>query len=72
MKVNVDAWTTVSNEGSAKESYEFEKKPDVQTIRVPNPNEYEEGQKVEVKVIKNYEKDVWDIDRLKFEVEKIN
>ncbi|MFC7321472.1 hypothetical protein [Halobacillus campisalis] len=72
MDIEIEAWTTIGNAGSSTESYEFEKKPDAQTIRVSNPEKYEEGQKIEVKVIKNYEENVWDIDRLKFEVEKVN
>ncbi|CDQ20034.1 hypothetical protein SAMN05192559_10324 [Halobacillus karajensis] len=72
MEIEIEAWTTVGNAGSSTELYEFEKKPNAKTIRVSNPKKYEEGQKVEVKVIKNYEEDVWDINRLKFEVEKVN
>ena len=45
--------------------------PDSQTIRVSNPDKNDEGKKVQVKVIKNYEEEVWDLDKLKFEVEKV-
>lgn len=45
--------------------------PDSQTIRVSNADKNDEGKKVQVKVIKNYEEEVWDLDKLKFEVEKV-
>ncbi|MBF0707757.1 MULTISPECIES: hypothetical protein [Bacillaceae] len=72
MEIDIQAWTTVSDAESSTESYQFEDKPDSPTIRVSNPEKYDEGQRVEVKVIKNYEEDVWDLDRLKFEVEEVN
>ncbi|QTN00746.1 hypothetical protein ERJ70_16520 [Sediminibacillus dalangtanensis] len=72
MEVEVDAWTTVGEPGSSTESFEFLNAPKSQTIRVSNPENYEEGEKIKAKVIKNYEEDVWDLDRLTFEVEEIN
>ncbi|WP_153461691.1 hypothetical protein [Sediminibacillus terrae] len=72
MEVDVDAWTTVSEKGSSTEPYEIDDAPTSQTIRVSNPEDYEEGEKVQVKVIKNYEEDVWDLDRLTFEVEEVD
>ncbi len=75
VEVEIETWTTVSSTDSSPEastkSYEVEKASS-QTIRVSNPEDYEEGQKVKVKVIKNYNEDVWDINKLKFEVEEIN
>ena len=45
--------------------------PDSRATKVvPNPDQYDEGKEVQVKVIKNYEEDVWDLNRLKFEAEK--
>ncbi|WP_226036821.1 hypothetical protein [Aquibacillus saliphilus] len=72
MEIEIEAWTTVSEEDTSKESYGFAKKPMTQTIRISNPEGYEEGKKVKVKVIKDYDEDVWDLDRLKFEVEETN
>lgn len=72
MEIEIEAWTTIGEAGSSKDSYEFESKPISQSIRVSNPKDYDEGQEVKVKVIKNYDEDVWDLDRLKFEVEKVN
>ena len=40
MKINIQAWTTVGSTKSSTEAYEFEKKPEAQTIRVSNPEEY--------------------------------
>ncbi|MBM7554436.1 hypothetical protein [Thalassobacillus pellis] len=72
MEIEIKSWTTVGDAGSSTQSYEFENKPDSQTIQVSNPKKYGEGEKVQVKVIKNYDEDVWDLDRLKFEVETVN
>jgi hypothetical protein len=72
MEIEIKSWTTVGDAGFSTESYEVENKPDSQTIRVSNPKKYDEGQKVEVKVMKNYDEDVWDLDRLNFEVETVN
>ncbi|MCP8616360.1 hypothetical protein [Salirhabdus salicampi] len=41
-------------------------------IRISNPEDYNVGQEVKVSVINNYDEDVWDLDRLKFEIEIIN
>lgn len=71
MEIEVESWSTVSDAESSTDSYVFEKMPDSQTIRVSNADKYDEGQKLQVKVIKDYEEDVWDLDRLKFEVEKV-
>ncbi|QDP41185.1 hypothetical protein [Radiobacillus deserti] len=72
MEIEIEAWTTVSESAYSTNSFDFAKKPTSQTIQVSNPEDYQEGQKIEVKVIKNYEEDVWDIDRLKFEVKELN
>ncbi|SDM57906.1 hypothetical protein [Sediminibacillus halophilus] len=72
MEVEVEAWTTIGEPESSTVSSEFIDAPTSQTIRVSNPEDYEEGEKVKVKVIKNYEEDVWDLDRLTFEVEELN
>ncbi|MDL4839478.1 hypothetical protein [Aquibacillus rhizosphaerae] len=70
MEIDIEAWSTVSQKGTSNEIYSFKKKSKSQTIRVSNPEDYDEGQKVSVKVFKNYAEDVWDLDRLKFEVEE--
>lgn len=72
MEIKIKSWTTVSEPGSSTESYGFIEKTKSQMIRISNPENYDEGQKVKVKVIKNYDEQVWDLDRLKFEVEKLN
>ncbi|WP_074734165.1 hypothetical protein [Halobacillus karajensis] len=72
MEIDIVSWTTINNPESSKGSHQFEKKANSQTIRVSNPEKYHERQKVQVKVIKNYEEDDWDIDRLKFDVKKLN
>lgn len=72
MEIEIEAWSTISESGSSAESYDFEGRPKSQTIRVSNPKDYDVGHEVHVKVIKNYEEDVWDLDRLDFEVEKVN
>ncbi|WP_079529245.1 hypothetical protein [Halobacillus hunanensis] len=72
MEIDIVSWTTISDTGSSTGSHQFEKKPKSQTIRVSNPEKYHEGQKVQVKVIKNYDEDEWDIDRLKFDVKQLN
>ncbi|MCT2536268.1 hypothetical protein NC661_13470 [Aquibacillus koreensis] len=73
MEIDIELWTTVSEEeDTSKESYGFIEKPMTQTIRVSNPEDYEEGQKVKVKVIKDYDEHAWDLDRLKFEVEEVS
>ncbi|WP_077623491.1 hypothetical protein [Sediminibacillus massiliensis] len=70
MEIEIEAWSAVREQGTSKVSYGFDKKPKSQTIRVSNPTDYEEGQEVAVKVFKDYDEDVWDLDRLKFEVEE--
>ncbi|MCT2534862.1 hypothetical protein NC661_04015 [Aquibacillus koreensis] len=72
MKIDIEFWSTVSQQGTSHATYGFRKKSESQTIRVANPEEYDEGQKVSVKVFKNYAEDVWDLERLKFEVEEVN
>ncbi|SFJ29842.1 hypothetical protein SAMN04487936_101582 [Halobacillus dabanensis] len=71
MEIGIVGSFTVGDAESFTESYPFEKKPNALTIRVSNPQEYEEGQKVQAKVIKKYEEDVWDLDKLEFEVEEV-
>ncbi|QHA92222.1 hypothetical protein [Bacillus sp. N1-1] len=44
--IEIESWKTVSDAVSSTESYEFENKPDSQTIRVANPKKYGEGQKI--------------------------
>ncbi|MYL65459.1 hypothetical protein GLW07_19040 [Bacillus hwajinpoensis] len=70
MEIKVESWSTISDAESSSTPYIFEEMPDSHTIRVSNPDQYDEGKEVQVKVIKNYEEDVWDLNRLKFEVEK--
>ncbi|MGY0693754.1 hypothetical protein ACW2QC_13350 [Virgibacillus sp. FSP13] len=72
MEIEIESWTTISDTASSTESNKIKMDSDSQIIRVSNPEDYEEGQKVQVKVIKNYDEDVWDLDRLKFEVENVN
>lgn len=72
MEIDIESWTTISDSASSKESKKTEMDLDSKIIRVSNSEDYAEGQKVQVKVIKNYDEDVWDLDRLKFEVEEIN
>ncbi|WP_186577714.1 hypothetical protein [Aquibacillus kalidii] len=72
MEIEIEAWSTVSQQGTTNKIYSFKKKAKSQTIRVSNPEDYDEGQKISVKVFKNYAEDVWDLDRLKFEVEEVN
>ena len=72
IKIEIFARTTVSDEESSTSSYPFEERPDSRTIQVANPENYEEGEKVQVKIIKDYDEDVWDQDRLEFEVKKID
>ncbi|REJ07954.1 hypothetical protein [Halobacillus trueperi] len=71
MEIEIEGSFTVDDAESLTELYEFEKQPKSLTIRVSNPKEYEEGQKVQAKVIKKYEEDVWDLDKLEFEVEEV-
>ncbi|WP_054752543.1 hypothetical protein [Piscibacillus salipiscarius] len=52
MVIEIEAWTTFNKPGTSLESYGFEKKPTSQTIRIPTPEDYEEGQKVKVEIIK--------------------
>ena len=63
MKIETAYWTTVNEQESSTESSEFkeELKSEAVTIQVSKPEKYDVGQEVEVKVIKNYEEDVWDI-----------
>ena len=70
MKIETAYWTTVNEQESSTESSEFkeELKSEAVTIQVSKPEKYDVGQEVEVKVIKNYEEDVWDMNRLVFEV----
>lgn len=72
MEIEIKAWTTVSESGTSPDSFGFVEVPTSQTIRISNPEDYDGGQKVKVKVIKNYKEDVWDLERLKFEVEEVN
>ncbi len=69
-EIEVESWSTVNDAESSTESYVFKEMPDIQTIRISNPERFDGGQKVQGKVIKNYKEDGWDIDRLKFEVER--
>lgn len=71
MEIEIVGTFTVGDVESFTESYQFEKKPNSLTIRVSNPKEYDEGQKVQAKAIKKYEEDVWDLDKLEFEVEEV-
>ncbi|WP_281975217.1 hypothetical protein [Halobacillus litoralis] len=70
MKLETVYWTIVSEPGSSTDSSEFkeELKSEAITIRVSKPENYDVGEEIEVKVIKNYEEDVWDLNRLAFEV----
>ncbi|MCA0970811.1 hypothetical protein LCM20_09435 [Halobacillus litoralis] len=67
MDININVWSSVNDD----DTHGFIRKYDSQTIRVANPNDYEEGQRVQVEVTKGYEEDVWDLDRLEFDVKKI-
>ncbi|MYL61810.1 hypothetical protein GLW07_00435 [Bacillus hwajinpoensis] len=71
MEIEVESWSTISDAESSSKPYVFKEMPDSQTIRVSNPDKYDEGKRIQVKVIKKYEEDVWDLNRLKFEVEKV-
>ncbi|MFD2043962.1 hypothetical protein ACFSTA_05330 [Ornithinibacillus salinisoli] len=70
--IEVKGRMTISETVSSTDSFEIEKESMSQTIRVSNPEDYKVGQKVKVNVIKNYDEDIWDLDRLKFEVEEVN
>ncbi|SDJ08841.1 hypothetical protein [Salimicrobium halophilum] len=72
MEIDIVAWTTVSDTDSSERSHPFKEKSNAQTIRVSNPGKYEVGQKIQVEVIKDYEEDVWDKDRLKFDVKEVD
>ncbi|MCA1011605.1 hypothetical protein [Halobacillus halophilus] len=72
MEIDIESWTTVEDSESSTELNELKNHSNSQTIRVSNPHKYEEGQKVEVKVIKEYDEDVWDLDRLNFETKKLD
>ncbi|WP_143525726.1 hypothetical protein [Salimicrobium flavidum] len=72
MEMKITGSFTVSDAESNTEPYQFEEKPDSLTIRVSSPQKYEEGQRIQAKVIKNYEEDVWDLDKLEFEVEEVS
>ncbi|KGP71957.1 hypothetical protein [Pontibacillus yanchengensis] len=71
MEIEIISWTTVSEQGSSTESYAFEEKPSSQTIRVSNPKNFDEGQKVKMKVLKNYDEEVWNLEELNIELEKV-
>ena len=72
MEIEVESWTTVGDAESSPGSYELERNTNSRIIRASNLHKYDEGQKVEVKVIKNYDEDVWDLDKLNFEIKKLN
>lgn len=71
MEIDIESWTTISDTESSTESNNIEMNSNSQIIRVSDPEDFEIGQKVKVKVIKNYDEDVWDLDRLEFEVEDL-
>ncbi|MBA2176110.1 hypothetical protein H0266_14530 [Halobacillus locisalis] len=72
MKIGIFGRATVSDADSPTAPYPFANRPDSRTIQVENPENYDEGEKVQVKIIKDYDDDVWDQDRLEFEVKKID
>ena len=72
LKIEIFGRTTVSDADSSKDPYPYGKRLDSRTIQVENPENYDEGEKVQVKIIKDYDEDVWDQDRLEFEVKKID
>lgn len=72
MEIDIEAWQTVTNKGTTADSYGFDQTADSKTIRVSDPENYEEGQTVQAKVIKNYNEKAWDVDRLQFEVDQVD
>lgn len=57
---------------SPSESFEIAQNSISHVISVSNPENYDLGQRVKIIAIKNYDGDSWDLDNLKFEVEKLN
>lgn len=68
MEVNGEIKESVS----PSESFEIKQNSMSHVISVSNPENYDLGQRVKIIAIKNYDGDSWDLDNLKFEVEKLN
>ncbi|RCW76818.1 hypothetical protein [Saliterribacillus persicus] len=69
--VEVEGSMTLIKSATSKEAVGNKTESMIHTIRVSNPEEYNVGQKVKVNVFSNYDEDVWDVNRLKFEVEEV-
>ncbi|KGX89745.1 hypothetical protein N781_15945 [Pontibacillus halophilus JSM 076056 = DSM 19796] len=72
MEIDIESWSTVGDEESSSTKFGFTEKPSSETIRVHHPEDYDEGQAVRVNVIKNYEEEVWDLNRLKFDIKEVS
>ncbi|SET24069.1 hypothetical protein SAMN05216389_107114 [Oceanobacillus limi] len=70
--IEVDGPMKVVKSATTQEAVGNKTESMIHTIRVSNPEDYNVGQKVKVNVISNYDEDVWDVNRLKFEVEVVD
>ncbi|WP_079478702.1 hypothetical protein [Halobacillus salinus] len=72
MEIDIVVWSTTGDPDSPANDFGFNGTPTSQTVRVSHPENYDEGQKIDLRVNKDYEEAVWDLDRLKFEVVNVS
>lgn len=61
--IEVEGLMTINETVSSTESFQIEKESSSYTIQVSNPEDYKVGQEVKVNVIKDYDEDIWNLDR---------
>ncbi|GAA0308800.1 hypothetical protein GGQ92_001179 [Gracilibacillus halotolerans] len=61
--IEVDGLMIINEIVSSTESFQIENESSSHTIQVSNPEDYKVGQEVKVNVIKDYEEDIWNLDR---------